>query len=46
MSLYVRHRTGRLVEADTAELGEALDLILTGYTGEEETVDETGEGTA
>ena len=34
------------LEADTAELGEALDLILTGYTGEEEPADETGEGTA
>ena len=34
------------LEADTAELGEALDLILTGYTGEEEPANETGEGTA
>ncbi len=34
------------LEADTAELGEALNLILTGYTGEEEAANEAGEGTA
>ena len=30
------------LEGDTEELHEALDMILTGYTGEEEGTDETG----